>query len=104
MSDSCRLVAFVVLSEVAFVLTSIPFFFWYCGLLLALYNYNGFVAPRLIFFWYCGLLLALYNYNGFVAPRLNLYNFWFSFHSVCFYVLGVFPAARPHTVHLVRTP
>jgi len=81
MSDSCRLVAFVVLSEVAFVLTSIPFFFWYCG-----------------------LLLALYNYNGFVAPRLSLYNFWFSFHSVCFYVLGVFPAARPHTVHLVRTP
>ena len=31
------------------------------------------------FFWYGGLLLALYNYNGLVAPRLSLYNFWFVF-------------------------
>jgi len=36
------------------------------------------------------LLLALYNYSGLEAPRLSLYNVW------C--VLGVFPAALPHTV------
>jgi len=29
--------------------------------------------------WYGALLLALYNYNGLVAPRLSFYNFWFLF-------------------------
>jgi len=48
-------------------------------------------------FFDMGLLLALYNYNGLVVPRLSLCNFWFSFHSVCLYVLGVFTAA-------LRTP
>ena len=55
-----------------------------------------------LFVWYGGLLLALYNYNGLVAPGLSLYNFWFSFDSVCFCVLGLFPAALSHTVRLVR--
>jgi len=27
--------------------------------------------------------LALYNYNGLVAPRLSLYNFWFVLCSGC---------------------
>jgi len=36
------------------------------------------------FFWYGVLLMALYNYTGFVAPRLSLYNFWFHIYSVCF--------------------
>jgi len=31
------------------------------------------------FFWYGGLLLALYDYNGLVAPILSSYNFWFQF-------------------------
>ena len=35
--------------------------------------------------------MALYNYNGLVAPGLRLYNFWVHFHSVGF----VFPAALP---------
>jgi len=48
-------------------------------------------------FFDMGLLLALCNYNGLVAPRLTLRNFWFSFHSVCFCVLGLFTAA-------LRTP
>jgi len=30
------------------------------------------------------LLLALYNYNGLVAPRLSLYNFWFHFNRFAF--------------------
>jgi len=34
------------------------------------------------------LLLALYNYNGAVAPGLSLYNFWVHFHSVCFLCSG----------------
>jgi len=40
------------------------------------------------------LLLALYHYNGLVAPRLSLY-------IVCFHLTGLFlmfPAALPHTV------
>ena len=31
------------------------------------------------FFWYGGLLLALYNDYGHVAPRLRLHDFWFHF-------------------------
>ena len=44
----------------------------------------------------------LYNYNGFVAPRLNFDNF--RFHCTSFFVveLGEFPAALPYTVRLVR--
>jgi len=53
------------------------------------------------FVWYGGLLLALYNYNGLVAPGLRLYNLWVHFHSVGFCVLIVFPAALPYTVRLV---
>jgi len=29
-----------------------------------------------LFVWYGGLLVALYNYNGLVAPGLRLHNFW----------------------------
>ena len=35
--------------------------------------------------WYGGLLLALYNYNGLVAPRLNFYSF--RFHFTCLFLL-----------------
>jgi len=41
------------------------------------------------FFWYGGLLLALYNYNGLVAPRLSLYNFWFCFTRFVFLVCSL---------------
>jgi len=39
----------------------------------------AFVRVLFLIFFYGGLLLALYNYNGLVAPRLSLYNFWFVF-------------------------
>ena len=35
------------------------------------------------FVWYGGLLLALCNYNGLIAPRLNFYDFRFQF--TCFF-------------------
>jgi len=35
---------------------------------------------------------------------LSLYNFWFQIYLVCFCVQGVFPAALPCTVYLVRRP
>ena len=57
-----------------------------------------------VFVWYGDLLLAFYNYHGLVAPRFSLYNFWFHTYSVCFCVQGVFPAALPYTVYLVRRP
>jgi len=41
--------------------------------------------------------LALYNYNGLVAPGLSLYNFWVHFHSVCF-VFWLY------SLQLLRTP
>ena len=53
------------------------------------FDFNQFVS-------YGGLLLALYDCNGLVAPGLSLNNFWVHFNSVCFLV--VFPAALPYTV------
>jgi len=49
---------------------------------------------------YGGLLLALYNYNGLVAPGLSLYS-GFIFTRFCC-VLVVFPAVLPYTVRLAR--
>jgi len=43
------------------------------------------------------MMLALYNYNGLVAPGLSLYNFWVHFHAVCFCVWLC-------SVQLFRTP
>jgi len=37
-----------------------------------------------VIFLYSVLLLALYNYNGLVAPRLSLYNFWIQFTQFVF--------------------
>ena len=51
------------------------------------------LRPTCLFVWYGGLVLALYNYYGLVAPRLSLHNFWFHIYSACFYVLREFPAA-----------
>jgi len=47
-------------------------------------------------------LLALYNNNCLVAPRPSFVQFLAPFHTVCFCVLGEFPAALPHSVRLVR--
>ena len=64
------------------------------------YRYSGFnfshydlPFPTRLFVWYGGLVLALYNYCGLVAPRLSLHNFWFHINTACFYVLREFPAA-----------
>jgi len=46
------------------------------------------------FFGMVVLLLALYNCNGLVAPRLCLYNFWFVFvFLVCSLQLFHIPCA-----------
>ena len=68
---------------------------------MGLMNTFVFIATVQCFFWYGGLLLAHYNYNGLVAPRLSFVQYLVSFHLVCFCVLAVFSAALPYTVHLV---
>ena len=59
-------------------------------------------------FLYGGLLLVLYNYSGFAAPRLSLHNFWFHFtwfvfvFWVCFLQLFRTPCAwqEDHSANL----
>jgi len=47
------------------------------------------------------VVMALCNYSGLIAPRLTLYKVWNHLTQYVF-AFWIVPAARPHTVRLVR--